>query len=138
MNTQLLPRWLSILIGPELLWLLMYGLVVLLASANTPPGRLADDLFESLSIIIPVLTAAGFLLWYLPVVEKRWLLLRFWIAGVLGGHIVLATGMAAHSQQDPDGEKAYLAGMVLVVFVLLVGSLYVQIRFRSRSSNNHR
>ncbi|RYF77735.1 MAG: hypothetical protein EOO39_03200 [Cytophagaceae bacterium] len=136
MNTQLLPRWLSILIGPELVWLLIYGTVALLVEANNLPSQLVDDLLESLSVIIPVLTAASFLLWYISAIEKRWLLPRFWLAGIVGGHSVLAKGLAAHSRQKPDADSAYFAGMVLVVFVLLVGSLFIQLRFRGRSSNN--
>ncbi|ARK12477.1 hypothetical protein [Fibrivirga algicola] len=129
---QLLPRWLTALIGPELLWLLVYWLVCLLANANHPPQPLFDDLIEGLSVLLPAVTVVLFALWYVPIVEKRWLLWRVWIAGLIGAHFSLETGLSAVSDQGPHVGAAYIAGMVLVSFALVVGSLFVLIRFRFR------
>ncbi|WP_375445871.1 hypothetical protein [uncultured Fibrella sp.] len=132
-TTQSRLRWLSILVGPELLWLLIYGIVVLLGRANYPPSQLLNDLLEGLSVLIPGVTVLLFLLWYVPDVEKRWLLLRVWVATLFGAHFGLEKGMSAYSDQGPGIGSAYIAGMVLTVFVLIVGSLFIQIRFRRRS-----
>lgn len=132
-TTQSRLRWLSILIGPELPWLLIYGLVMLLGRANFLPRPLVDDALEGLSVLVPGVTVMLFLLWYIPDAEKRWLLLRVWVATLFGAHFALEKGMSAYSNQGPGIGSAYIAGMVLMIFALIVGSLFVQIRFRSRS-----
>ncbi len=133
MDTQLLPRWASILIGPELFWILIYGAVTLLAKANDPPTPRVDNLLVNLSLIIPAAAALLFMLWYVPDVEKRWLLLRVWVAGIFGAHLAMEKGMEAYSEQGPGIGTAYIMGMILVIIVLVIGSLFVLIRFRNQS-----
>ena len=132
-NTQLQPRWLSLLIGPELVWLLTYVAVALLAKANDPPSQRVDNLIENLAFLIPVVAALLFILWYVPDADKRWLLLRVWVAGLFGAHLSMEKGMLAYSEQGPGIGTAYIVGMGLVLVVLVVGSLFVLIRFRTRS-----
>jgi drug/metabolite transporter (DMT)-like permease len=133
MDSHLQPKWLSLLIGPELLWVLIYVAVTLLAKANNPPGARVDNLIENLAFLIPALAALIFMLWYVPDVEKRWLLLRVWVAGLFGAHLAMEKGMLAYSEQGPGIGTAYIMGMALVIFVLVVGSVFVLIRFRSQS-----
>ncbi|RYC71734.1 hypothetical protein [Spirosoma sordidisoli] len=130
MDTSTLPRWATVLIGPELVWLLVYGAMTLLARANQPPNPRIDDFIENLWILIPALTALIFLLWFVPDVEKRGLLLRVWVAGIVGAHLALDKGMSAFSQQGPGIGTAYLVGMILVFVVLVIGSIVVFIRYR--------
>lgn len=62
-------------------------------------------------------------------VEKRWLLLRVWIACIVGGHFVLEKIMGAYSEQGPGIGTAYLVGMILQVFLLIVGTVIILIKF---------
>ncbi|MEZ0538911.1 hypothetical protein [Fibrella arboris] len=133
MNARPLLRWLAVMMGPELLWWLTFEAIILLVKASYPPSPLTDKLMRCLPIVMPVIAALPFLSWYIPFTEKRWLLVRIWVAGIIGAHLTLPSGMAAYSKGHETGTM-YLAGMVLTVFVLLVGSLFVQLQFRSRTA----
>ena len=118
-----------ILLGPELLWLLFYGAAHLLAKANVPPSKALDDVIVNLSWGVPLLALLTFVLWYVPVVEKQWLLLRVWVACLIGGHLVLEKVMTAYSEQSPGIGMAYIMGITCQMVALIAGSIYVQIRF---------
>ena len=123
-----MARILSYIIGPELIWMLLYGAVTLMAKSNVPPSKSMDNLLESLYLYVPLATLLIFSLWYFPAADKNWLLLRVWIAGVLGAHFVLDKGLGAHSEQGPGIGTAYILGMGLVFFALIAGSVFVKIR----------
>jgi len=117
------------LIGPELLWLLIYGGANLVAKANVPPTKAMDDFIEKCWFYVPFLVLVTFALWWVPIVEKNWLLLRVWVVVIIGGHLVLEKVMNAYSSQGPGIGMGYLAGMILLFFLLLVGSIFVKIKF---------
>lgn len=118
------------LFGPELLWLCFYGIANLIAKANMPPTKQLDKFIESSWFWVPVVCVAlSFALWWLPFVERRWLLPRVWLAGIVGGHFVLEKIMAAYSQQGPGIGMGYLVGMILVGCLLVVGTVVVLIKF---------
>lgn len=117
------------LIGPELLWLLAYGAARLVAKANVPPSKSIDDFIDKSWFYLPLLVLVCFAMWWLPAVEKRWLLLRVWVACVLGGHFVLETIMSAYSTQGPGIGMGYLVGLFWLFLLLIAGSLFVLIKF---------
>ncbi len=117
------------IIGPELLWLLAFGAAKLIAKANVPPSKAMDDFIEKSWFYVPLLVLFCFAMWWLPQVEKRWLLLRVWIACILGGHFVLEKIMSAYSTQGPGIGMGYLAGMLLLFFLLILGSIFILIKF---------
>lgn len=114
--------------GPELLWLILYGIATLVAKANVPPSKQLDKFIENCWFWVPLLTLLMFALWWIPPVEKRWLLLRMWIACLVGGHYVLDRVMRAYSEQGPGIGTAYIMGMIFIFVALIAGS--VMIRFR--------
>lgn len=117
------------LIGPEILWLLAFGGAKLIAKANIPPTKIMDDFIEKCWFYVPLLVILCFILWWIPVVEKRWLLLRVWLACILGGHFVLEKIMSAYSTQGPGIGMGYLVGLILLVFWLILGTIVVLIKF---------
>ena len=117
------------LLGPELLWLLLYGLVSILAKANVPPSKSMDNLLHNLYLLIPLVALLVFSLWYFPAVEKDWLLLRVWIAGIIGAHYCLDKGLGAYSEQGAGIGTAYIVGIMIVFCVLVAGSIFVKLRF---------
>lgn len=118
------------LLGPELLWLLFYGAAKLIAKANMPPTKGMDRFIENSWLWLPfVCVLATFALWWVPVVDKRWLLLRAWVACIVGGSFVLDNILSAYSQQGPGIGMGYLVGMLLVGGLLVVGSIVVLIKF---------
>lgn len=117
------------LLGPELFWLLLYLAAILLGKANTPPSKDIDHIIEYLWFWIPVISLLVFGLWWLPASEKNGLLLRVWIFGLIGGHLVLEKALSAYSNQGPGIGMGYLAGLMLIFIFLILGSILVSIKF---------
>ena len=117
------------LFGPELFWMILYTAAVFIEMANTPPSKAIDNAIEYLWFWIPVASLLVFGLWWIPSVEKNWLLLRVWIFGLIGGHFVLEKTLGASSNQGPGTGMGYLAGLLLIFAFLVVGSIFVKIRF---------
>ena len=125
-----MTRPLSLLLGPELLWAFFYLVVALIVRFSGAPSKSLDDFWIRLAWLVPlVLVPLTFALYYVPGVEHNWLLLRIWIAGLFGAHYVLDKGMGAHSEQGPGVGTAYIMGLILVLFMLVVGSVWAKIKF---------
>ena len=113
------------LLGPELFWLLMYVGAVLLGKFNVPPSKEIDNIIEYLWFWIPAASLVVFGLWWIPSVEKNWLLLRVWIFGLLGGHFVLEKAQSAYSNQGHGIGMGYMAGIMFVFVFLVVGTIVI-------------
>lgn len=124
-----MQRFLPYLFGPELYWFLLYLGAILLGKFNVPPSKSIDNFLEYFYVIPPLAALLSFSLWYFPAVEKNWLLLRVWIAGILGAHYVFNKALSAHSVQGPGIGMGYLAGMIYTFCILIGGSIFVKIRF---------
>lgn len=118
-------RWLA---GPELAWFFLYLVAAWLAKNNAAPPQGLDKLLENFYLWVPLAALLLVALWYLPI-EKRWLLGRYWLAGLVGGHWVIATGLGGYSEQGPGIGTAYIVGMGLLFFALLAVTIFVLIRF---------
>lgn len=118
------------LIGPELLWLIFYLAVLLLIRISGAPNKGMDDSLINLAYLIPLVgIPLTFALYYVPGVERNWLLLRVWIAGLFGAHYVMEKGLQAHSEQGPGVGTVYIMDMGLVLVMLVIGSIFVKIKF---------
>jgi hypothetical protein len=117
------------LIGPELFWAILYGGATLLGYLNQPPSKQIDAWIDRCWFWIPVLSLLVFALWWIPLPEKRGLLLRVWIAGIFGGHFVMERTMRAYSEQGPGSGMGYLAGMIFLLLFMLTGTIFIKIRF---------
>ncbi|MBP6235392.1 MAG: hypothetical protein KA270_17035 [Saprospiraceae bacterium] len=118
---------LKIVLGPELYWVLLYMLSIILAWANKRSNFVYDDIIENVWFYIPVISVMIFGLYWIPIVEKNWLMARIWISGIVMGHFVLETLLESYSQQGPGIGMGYLAGMLLLFFILLAGSIVVKL-----------
>ena len=120
----------SILIGPEIIWIVYYLILLLVIRLTQAPNKSLDSLWIALIYIIPlVLLPLTFGLYYVPGVVRSWLLLRLWIAGLVGCHVVIGKALLAHSEQGPGVGMAYIMGMGFALFVLVVGSVWALIKF---------
>ncbi|QIP14372.1 hypothetical protein G8759_17990 [Spirosoma aureum] len=122
-----MPRFIQLLIGPELFWCLVVGAALLLAQANVPPSKSVENIIENLHLWISCAGILTFSLWFIPGVNRDWLLLRIWIAAIIGAHFALDKALSAHSEQSPGIGTVYIAGMMFQFFVLLVGSVVVKV-----------
>jgi hypothetical protein len=121
-----MARW---LIGPELIWLAIYCGAVLVAKANSAPTNNLDHFIENCWLWIPLLALLCFALWWMPIVEKNWLLTRVWIVSLVAGHFALEKVMSSYSNQGPGIGTAYMLGMGLLFLILLVGTVIIKIKF---------
>ena len=120
----------SILIGPELLWVFFYLVVVVVIKMTSSPIKSMDNFWVSTAYFIPlILLPLTFLLYYFPGVIKDWMLLRIWIVGILGGHFVLNRSLQAHSEQGPGVGTAYMMGIIFIFIILVIGSIWAKIKF---------
>ncbi len=118
------------LLGPELLWIILYALVVLLIKASGAPIKSMDDHWVRLAYLVPfVAVPLTFALYYVPIVERNWLLLRVLVACLFGSHYVLDRGLKANTEQGPGIGTAYIMGMILTIIVMIAGSVFVKIKF---------
>ena len=123
-------RFLHFLTGPELLWVLYYVIIVIITRLTHSPVKGMDSFWISMAYIVPlILLPLSFLLYYFPGVIRPWLLIRLWIAGLVGGHFVLSKALLAHSEQGPGVGTAYMLGMGLLFFVLIGGTIWAVIKF---------
>lgn len=119
-----------VLFGPELLWALLYFLLVMLIRITGSPVKTMDSFWVNMAYIVPVLLIPlSFALYYFPGVIRDWLLLRIWIAGIFGSHFLLDRSLLAHSEQGPGIGTAYIMGMIFVFVVLFIGSIWALIKF---------
>ena len=123
-------RLLHFLIGPELLWVIYYILVVVFIKLSHSPVKSMDSFWLSMAYLIPlILLPLSFMLYYIPGVIRPWLLPRLWLAGIIGGHFVLNKALIAHSEQGPGVGTAYMMGMI-ILFIALVGcTIWAVIKF---------
>jgi len=115
--------------GPELLWVICYFIVLLVTKVTHSPVKSMDSFWISMAYIIPLFfLPLSFMLYFVPGVLKSWLLLRIWIAGLVGGHFVLSKALLAHSEQGPGVGTAYIMGMGFLFFALIAGTIWAVIK----------
>ncbi len=120
----------NLLLGPELLWLIFYGIVIIVIRASGSPMKSMDGFWSSMYYVVPlVLIPLTFMLYYVPGVTRPMLLLRIWIAGLVGGHYVLSRSLQAYTEQGPGVGTAYIMGMALLLVLLIAGSIWAVIKF---------
>ncbi len=118
-----------LLLGPELLWLVFFMLTALAVKWTGAPEKKVDSIWVSLAYIVPFVgVPLTFTLYFIPGVERNWLLLRIWLACLIGGHYVLNKGLGAHSEQGPGVGTAYIMGLIFVLVVLFGGSIWYWIK----------
>lgn len=120
----------ALLFGPELLWAIFYMISLAIIKWTASPVKTMDSFWMSMTYIIAlVLVPLTFGFYFVPLAIKSWLLLRIWIAGLVGGHLVLNQCLLAHSAQGPGVGTAYMVGMFLILIVLVIGSVWALIKF---------
>ena len=117
----------KILLGPEVYWIILYIFSILLSIANKKPAYTYNAIVENAWFYVPLLSIIVFGLFWVPFVEKNWLLARIWVTGIIMGHFVLEKMLSAYSSQGPGIGMGYLAGMLLLFILLVVGSVFVKL-----------
>lgn len=120
--------WTSI-VGPELYWVLIYVLIVILIKTTNAPIKYMDDWWSRLGFIVPfLLIPLSFSLYWVLFIPKKLLLLRLIVCGILGSHFVLDKGINAHTEQNSGTGTIYLMGMLFCLIVLAGLSIFLLLK----------
>jgi hypothetical protein len=121
---------LSLLAGPELFWAACYLLALLIIRVTGSPVKSMDGFWENTMYIIPlILVPLSFMTYGIAHPAKGWFILRLWIAGLVGGHLLMNKCLTTYSEQGPGIGMGYLVGMILVCIVLIVGTIVAMLRW---------
>ena len=124
-------KLINFLVGPELLWVIFYFIVLLVIRLTNSPIKSMDSFWVNTSFLIPlILIPLTFMIYFIPGSIHKWMLLRIWIVGIIGGHYVLNKSLLAHSEQGPGVGTAYMMGMALIFIMLVLGTIFALIKFR--------
>ena len=115
------------ILGPELIWLILYGLAKFIANSNKAPDYVSDKYIDQCWFTVPVIMFLTFGLFWISGIGKNWLLLRIWIMGLVFSHLILNNLINSYSIQGPGIGMGYLAGMLFGFMALVVGSIVVKI-----------
>jgi hypothetical protein len=116
-----MKRLLAFTLGPELVWILTYGIAVVQVGRNRPATELVSD---QLILAGWLLTLAGAILSFFPLIWTRgkwWLLLRIFIAGMIG---VFAVSLKVCSGIDYGDSRN--SGL-MAAFALFLGAGFVAV-----------
>lgn len=134
MNTS---RITTFLLGPELSWLLMYGLALLLVAPNQPPTEAGNVRLESLAWYV---LFAAIILSFVPLYWSQhglgWSMLRIGIAGLIGITSVATAFCAAIDYNDSRNSGVGTLWIMLVIFgaiFLFLGMIVVSLYLKFRS-----
>ena len=112
-------RWLSWLLGPELVWVLVYGVCAWFAARNHPPTEAGSQFIEKLAWIIPLIAIPVSFSVYAVPGPPRWLGGRLFLATVIGLNVCLFKLIEGIDYQDSRNSGVLgvwviglLAGMV--------------------------
>ncbi len=119
----------SYLFGPELIWFIAWTIIYMIGRQNAAPPYRFNRLLENLHWSMAPILVLTFLLLRVPFVEQTGLIIRIWIAGLLGAHIFLKTGLSAHSEQSPGLGAVYVNGATKAITVLILFTIIVYFRF---------
>ena len=121
----------NFLIGPEFLWVIFYVIVMLIIRLTNSPIKSMDNFWLNTTFIIPLLLIPlTFMIYFIPGSIHKWMLLRIWIVGIIGGHFVLNKSLEAHSEGGPGVGTAYMVGIGLIFIMLIAGSIFAFFKFR--------
>ena len=116
-------------LGPELIWLLLYGIMVLPVKMHWVISKRMDNFLETFWFWMPVFAFFTFALWWIPAVEKNGLLLRVWITCFVGGLYLFEKIMDTYGKTGPGVGTAWMACGMFIVIALIVGTVVVKLKF---------
>lgn len=127
----------TFLLGPELSWLLMYGLALLLVAPNHPPTEAGNVRLESIAWYV---LFAAIILSFVPLYWSQsglgWWMLRIGIAGLIGITSVATAFCSAIDYNDSRNSGVGTLWIMLVIFgafFLFLGMIGVSLYIKFRS-----
>lgn len=122
MNTNKVATFLA---GPELSWLLMYGIMLLVVAPNQPPTESGSMRLETVSwyVLIAAIIAS-----FLPLIWSQsglgWMLLRIGFAGLIGVCVMsagLCNAIRYNDSRDSGVGSLFVLMVGLGIMLLIIG-----------------
>ena len=117
------------LIGPEIIWFLAYSIIILPAKMKLTITKGMDNFVETIWFWMPVFALLTFTLWWIPAVEKNWLLPRVWVTCLIGGFYLFENITNAYGKTGPGVGTGWMVCMMLLIVALIVGTVVVKLKF---------
>jgi hypothetical protein len=117
------------LIGPELLWLSFYLILLGFSKMGSRFVKPIDGFIETLWFWIPVMVLLSFSFWWLPFVEKKGLIWRMWMVSLIGGLYIFERIAKAYNKTGPGMGTGYMVCALFIFLALVAGTIVVKLRF---------
>lgn len=117
------------LIGPQLLWLSFYLILLGLSKMASPVAKSIDGFIETLWFWMPVIVLLSFSFWWMPFVEKKTLIFRMWGVSLIGGLYLFEKIAKVYGKTGPGMGTGYMVCAFLIFLALVAGTVVVKIRF---------
>ena len=117
------------IIGPEIIWLISYWMIILPAKLKVTIPKAWDNFIETIWFWMPVFTLLNFILWWIPAIEKHWLLPRVWITALIGGFFLFENITNAYGKTGPGIGTGWMVCIMLMLLVLIAGTIIIKIKF---------
>ena len=116
--------------GPELLWILFYFVLIAIIKITHSPSESMNNIWINICYIYPfILIPLTFALYYFDPSPRSFLLLRIWLAAIIGGHFLIEKALDTHTTQGPGVGTAYIMGMIYGFIILGILSVVKLLKF---------
>ncbi|MBA4853911.1 hypothetical protein [Emticicia sp. BO119] len=112
------------LIGPELLWLLVFIGIKYFGRYNISTQGKYNDSIENMAYVLPlVVILACMSIYGIAVAPKEYLLIRIIIVSLIGSHFVFSYCAGSHTAGGPGAGMIYIAGICFTLLLLFIAGL---------------
>jgi hypothetical protein len=122
-----MQRWLTVLLGPEFLWICTYAVACWLARQNLPPTELGSQRLERLTLLVPCVAVVLSFVWFFLLRTSRWgALTRLLLSGAAGVCVVTLTMTQGVNYRDSRNSgllALWILALIASAGLLLLGTL---------------
>lgn len=130
------PGW---LLGPELFWLLFYGVSLGIADLNLPPTEAGNGWLEHLAWLLPLVAVPAGFAWTfgfrLPGQSRGWLAARLTLATLVGLNaclFALADGIDYGDSRNSGVLGVWIIGLLVGLVAFAVSAVVLAVRLWKR------
>lgn len=126
----MLNKMINFLTGSEIIWLLFYLLLLAIIKLTNSPSESMNNMWINVSYIYPfILIPLTFAIYYFDPSPRSFLLIRIWLAAIIGGHFLIEKALDSHTTQGPGVGTAYIMGMIYGLIILSLLSVVKLLKF---------
>ena len=124
-----MQHWLTVLLGPECLWICTYAVACWLVRENLPPTEPGSQRLERLTLLVPCVAVVLSFVWFFLPQTSRWGgLTRFLLSGAAGVYVVTLTmtqGVNYGDSRNSGLLGVWFLALLASAGLLLLGTLAI-------------